>query len=546
MNNDAATTGPRDQPAGDTPARRLVEWLLIVAVFFVIAGDAVPGVNEPHYLCRLKHYWCPPWGAGDLFLDSPDAHFMFVWTFGWLTNWLSLPATAWVGRLLAWGLLAGAWQRLSWRLVPVPLASVLSAALWVVLTQRAHLAGEWVVGGVEAKCFAYVFVLLAIRAVVDRRWNRAWLLLGAASAFHALVGGWSVVVCGGIWLVDRTLSRAAPSASIVTMLPGLIGGGLIALLGVVPALALAWHESPQTIAEANRIYVFERLPHHLALLTLPTAQIIERFTRHAVLLFVLLVIARANRRLAATEHGDRGQPDDALAVVTWYACGAALLAAAGLLIELLFWNEPPRAAAVLRFYWFRLTDFAVPMAVSLQIVAFLAAGFARRRRWAVWALALAIAFLAWHVVPLVRQRADYPLPPADRQMRDPAAWVDACEWIAAHTPPDALFLTPRRAHSFKWRTGRAEVATWKDVPQDARSMVEWFGRVRKAFYVQAGDQWLPLASVGELGTRRVRVLAQEFGVDYVVTDRRFPLALPIVYPNAEHRNEEYVVYSIEH
>ena len=164
-------------------ARGWWEVLLIVLVFFAIAGEPVPHVNEPHYLCRLKHFWDPSWCAGDLFLESPDAHGLFVWTFGWVTKWLSLTATAWVGRILAWTLLAWAWQRLSWRLVPVPLASVLAAALWVTLTDTAHLAGEWVVGGVEAKCFAYVFVLLALRELVDRRWNRVWIVLGRRARF---------------------------------------------------------------------------------------------------------------------------------------------------------------------------------------------------------------------------------------------------------------------------------------------------------------------------------------------------------------------------
>src|SRR5262245_27020267 len=122
-------------------AQRLVEVALIVLVFFVMAGDPPPGVNEPHYLCRLKHFWNPGWCAGDLFLESTDTQVAFIWTFGWMTRWLSLSATAWVGRVIAWTLLAWAWQRLSWRLAPRRLASVLSAALFVTLTSIAQLAG---------------------------------------------------------------------------------------------------------------------------------------------------------------------------------------------------------------------------------------------------------------------------------------------------------------------------------------------------------------------------------------------------------------------
>ncbi len=181
-------------PEPQAKSQRLVEIALIMLVFFTLAGDPPPHVNESHYLCRLKHYWDPGWCAGDMFLETSDTQLVFIWAFGWVTRLASLPATAWIGRLLAWAFVAWAWQRLSWRVVPMRFASVLSAALFVTLNAQAQLAGEWVVGGVEAKSFAYGFVLLALRDLVDRRWNRMFLLLGAATAIHPLVGGWSALV----------------------------------------------------------------------------------------------------------------------------------------------------------------------------------------------------------------------------------------------------------------------------------------------------------------------------------------------------------------
>ena len=94
------------QPFRQPPIERLAEITLIVLVIFVIAGDPPPHVNEPHYLSRLKHFWNPDWCAGDQFLESKDTQVALIWTFGWVTKWLSLSATAWVGRILVWTLLA--------------------------------------------------------------------------------------------------------------------------------------------------------------------------------------------------------------------------------------------------------------------------------------------------------------------------------------------------------------------------------------------------------------------------------------------------------
>ncbi len=161
-----------------------------------------------------------------------------------------------------------------------------------------------------------------------------------------------------------------------------------------------------------------------------------------------------------------------------------------------------------------------------------------------WGLAAAIVVALWHGGVKTAERFIDPVPPADARMQNYPAWVDACDWIANNTPPDARFLTPRQATTFKWRAGRAEVAVWKDIPQDAPSMVEWFHRLRNIFYYQIDGQSEPLNSVGALGTRRAVEMAQLYGASYIVTDQDHPLALEAVYPNREHPNDEYVVYAV--
>ncbi len=544
-------------PRGQSPSQRWAEVLLIVLVFFTLAGDPPPHLNESHYLCRLKHYWNPDWCQGDLFLDSADTQLAFIWAFGWVTRWLSLTATAWVGRLLVWTLLAWAWQRLSWRLVPRPLAAVLSAALFVTLTNLAHLAGEWVVGGVEAKCFAYVFVLLALRELIDHNWNRLWLLLGVASAFHPIVGGWTALVCAGIWCIDDRRRVA-----IASMLPGLLGGGLLALLGVVPALRLTWNESPQIVAEANRIYVFDRLSHHLALWHLPAEEIAARLQRHGALLLILATLGWASRRYfppttrspqLANSSRDPDLPSPipgiyfaGLRRIEVFAWGAVLVAVIGTAIELILWNHPLIAARLLKYYWFRLTDFAAPMAVALFAVALITMGIDRRRPWSIVALSAALLFAGWHTAGVSFARYSNPVPPADGKMRDYAAWAEVCQWIAENTPENALFLTPYGAQSFKWRTGRPEVATRKDIPQDARGMVEWYQRLRDIAPEETDDTTEPAQSLDYFDTEHLRRIAEEYGADYIVTRGRKPLALTVVYPqHVDFANDEYVVYRVD-
>ncbi len=519
--DDANATVPQSM------GRRLAEILLIMLVFFAFTGDPPPNVNEAHYLCRLKHFWNPQFGAGDLFLESQDTQVAFIWLFGWVTRFVSLTATAWIGRIVVWALLAWSWQKLSWRLVPQVFASVLSAALFVTLNKELHFAGEWIVGGVEAKSFAYAFVLLALTEVLNQRWNRAWILLGAATAFHPLVGGWSGVICAGIWwIVDR---KAVPLWS---MIVGLVAGAVISLPGIVPALALTWSEPAEVIAEANRIYVFERLPHHLAPLTLPRKELMRRGLGFGMLTVLMAFLAWGASRQEKQGSGVR--------TIGLFAAGSLVISAIGLLIETVFWNDPATGAKLLRYYWFRLADFAVPMAVAFYAIAIMTEGLRARRAWAAWFLLATMAVAGWNVGKSTTDRWLAPLPPADRKIKDFQAWVDVCQWANENTPAHALFLTPRLNLTFKWRAGRPEVVNRKDLPQDARSIVEWHRRIRDTYYARIEGKLQPLDSLGILGTDRVRELAIKNHADYVLMDRGQLLSLPVAY-----WNEEYVVYRID-
>ncbi len=503
----------------------------IVCILYLVAPAPPPGVNEPHYLCRLRHAIDPEFCPGDIFLESPDAHYTFVVAFAYLTQFLPLTAVAWIGRLGTLVALAWAWRRLSRTVVPRPLFAVLGAAILASAIAEGNLAGEWLVGGFEAKGIAYVFVLLGLRAWVMNRWNWTWVHFGMASAWHVLVGGWSVVIVFALWLF--AWRREQP---LVNMLPGLLVGGAISLAGVLPALALNAAQSPDVGSEAARIYVFERLPHHLAPLHKPAAWIAERAGRHATvtMLFVALLFIRRVELggWSAFERDEAGR-------IAIYSIGAMALALVGMAIELALWNHPHAAASLLRYYWFRLTDVAVPIGLAMLWIRLLADMLGRNDRFAP---AMLFVMLLTSGYPIATRLVDYvqsPWPPAVARMRNPDDWLDVCGWIEENTPSDAVFLTPRGNSSFKWYAQRPEVVTYKDIPQNARSLVEWRSRLYDV-YTPGGDPEQPwVRSLGELGTTRVRELANKYNATYVLTTVEEPLGFEMPYDN-----DTYAVYRI--
>jgi hypothetical protein len=498
----------------------LLEVLLIFAVFFLHGAYPVPDSNEAHYLAKAKHYWNPAWCAGDFFLESADAHQVFYWTFGWLTLWLTLEQTAWVGRVLTWLLLAWSWQCLSTAAVPRPWLSVLTAAVFVGLNENAHMAGEWVVGGIEAKGFAYALVFFALASIVRGRWRMAWLLLGAATAFHVLVGGWSMIAAAVAWVAigkERPHLRA--------MLPAVLVAAALALPSLYLGLALTSATDAETIAEANRIYVFERLPHHLVAFGLAPGFLTRHLLLHALwLLFVTLV--------PATGPGVRS--------IRWFVGTTIAVCWIGLGLNLVLRERPEWLAPVMRYYWFRSSDAFVAVGVAIALASLLTELWRQRRRVAsAWLGAAALlvtidtvnqfAHLPFRVPGIhettVTPRVDKNVPYDD--------WVATCEWFVENTEPYDTVLTPRSAATFKWRTGRPEVATWKDVPQDARSIVEWWNRMDTLHATGDADpRWFK--SFSELGVARLREAMEQYGALYVIVPLREdiePLAVEPLYEN---------------
>jgi hypothetical protein len=180
------------------------------------------------------------------------------------------------------------------------------------------------------------------------------------------------------------------------------------------------------------------------------------------------------------------------------------------------------------------------MAVALATTSLILLAATQRRPWGTWALVAAIILAGGHLGSVVAQRSRNPVPPADARMADFSAWVDACRWIAENTSVHTRFLTPRLNHSFKWRTGRAEIVNRKDIPQDTRGILEWNRRIKEIYYYEdvTGING-PVDSPRQLETDRVRELAAKYGAGMVVADRSQLLSLPRVY-----WNQEYVVYRV--
>jgi hypothetical protein len=337
------------------------------------------------------------------------------------------------------------------------------------------------------------------------------------------------------------------------------------LPGLIPAIALNWGVPKDVAREAARIYVFDRLSHHLVYHRFPEISI----GRFQLLLLAWLALAWLLRREAGLRR------------LQWVVAGAVAIGFVGVLIDqamVMNANLEQRttleyelsAAPLLRYYWFRMSDSLVPAGVALAIVAGLHKLQASRPALASWLTIAAILLATANIADVYYWRSQQRLPGAILQPRPTPDswprwwlaklrpqesglasaeewhrdWQAVCGWISDHTPADAKFLTPREQQTFKWYAGRAEVANWKDIPQDARGLVAWKEILDELYPRDREHNRQDLAAFGDA---QLRQLATKFGARYIVIDRTRAdrrIGLPHVYPLVREENSSFDVYRV--
>lgn len=503
----------------------------IVLLFYLYAGFAAPDVNEAHYLGKAKHYWNPQWCSGDLFLESADAHVGFYWGFGWLTVWLSLPAVAWIGRVLAWVWLAWTLQQMVRLVMQRSWYGPLAAGLFLCFSHHCHLAGEWVVGGCEGKSFAYALVFTGLLGAMQGRWNMAWIAWGLGTTMHALVGGWALLAGMLVWWREGPQRRPWRQ-----MLLGLIVGVVLALPGVVAGLSLDFDVSPEIASKAHQIQVFQRLPHHLNISHFRT----DRKIFFAIMIVIWLLTWRFTPRSGVARQ------------LHHFAIGAMILWVIGIIIHWITIDNREIAAVWLRFYWYRLADAAVPLATAVGLTVWAAPTSKNHQpmKWRLLVVIVITGFLLGHShwerrsdsrPGSARQAWRFPVNRLDHALRKHHDWQRVCRWIAVSTNADELFLTPYNNQTFKWYAGRAELVARKDCPQDAAGIVEWLKRLHE--HKVSTHNWPPASQKLE----NLMLIAKKYGCGYVLIDNFRTSPFPesnLVYPLGLENNRSFSVVAV--
>ncbi|MCH2200750.1 MAG: hypothetical protein MK102_02165 [Fuerstiella sp.] len=505
--------------------------LPVAAVFaaYSLLHVAVPGVNEPHYLCKAKATWDLGYCSDDFFLKSESAHSVFFFIVGYFTQNCSLENVAVAGRIISAMVLAWGWTALCAVFSLTRSGTVIAATLLAAISLTGNLSGEWILGGFESKVPAWGLGFTGMACWLNtgnrtagRRSVATGLLLGLSTAAHPVVGAWLLIAISMSELAQlyfplrQWANPGRPVRStgfVVSSLFIMNGTALVAALpGLIPAIRMlaASDLSHWERATAHRIQVFVRLGHHLDPSQFPPAAWIHS----AVLLTVIG---------CCSWHLHKTGMNPVLRRHLLLLTSAIVIAVAGLavgfhkgqVLHLASWSW---RAFLLKFYPFRLIDTLLPLTTSLTFTAIMADNMRVRT--------FGTGPLLRHIVPAVfvlgvlvaswRLRDDSP---NSYRPHEYSTWIEACDWIRTETPKESLFVTPRESVAFKWHAQRAEFVCFKDCPQDNAGILKWWQRLRDLGRIQPVQLKQPLKASDLQRMQKHMQITHMITRDHVVTDQ---------------------------
>ena len=115
------------------------------------------------------------------------------------------------------------------------------------------------------------------------------------------------------------------------------------------------------------------------------------------------------------------------------------------------------------------------------------------------------------VLTLPKSKKKDPLARKENTLRIHRHWQLACLWMKNHSSRDSIAITPLRQQTFKWYSGRGEVVTRKDMPQDAKSLMEWNERRNAVYPFIDGSR-----SLSRVGNDLLAANCARYDADYLV------------------------------
>jgi hypothetical protein len=244
-----------DRPLSST----LIATAVLLAIQLMMAFPYFWTGNEENYFALARQWIAPettrPFDAA---FDTSRGKFVGLLVFGFATHLLGDDAGRLVIGIMAFTLVGFGFAKMT-QVLGLSLIDMIIVFTAFLLCGQSFFGGEWFIGGIETKTFAYGFGLVALAGVVEKQTLRPAIWCAVATYFHFLVGAFWIGSSAFLILLIASPRRAGEFAGLVLIFvaPVIIAitGDIFLASSVVP---------PPGLPPADYIYSILRAPHHVA------------------------------------------------------------------------------------------------------------------------------------------------------------------------------------------------------------------------------------------------------------------------------------------
>ncbi len=446
-------------------ASPLLTILCVAAVTTLIisfnGGISVGASNHFGQLSVVRRALDPNYLPGDFSIEIRRHHHrVFTWLIAAGSATFGEDRALILLHVIGMTLLAASLWRLC-RAVNLPLPGFVAAGLFLATNliwtgkglELNHFAGD---ADIMPPTFAHAFVLLAAASLLRDRYRSAAVFAGLAALFHLQIGLICAAMIAPFYLVRLKQFGVKETLLMVALFFVAAAPGLLDLFQMLRNGLLHAPSTGYSLA----YYIDFRHPHHFELISTAAA---------------LWVAAHVLIQVAAYWRLRRAQRDEARRVGKLAVMSLTLVALAIIHFADYYLIKDDRIATI---QFIRLSPLITVLGAICLIVMINA--------WADWRGAktgvlvnagLILVAALWGIHMVTRPDAAFH-PGVTRYSEQSSSWVKICRWIEANAPRDAIYLTPPGNNGFASLSERSNVADFKNNPDGALYLAEWFGRLR--------------------------------------------------------------------
>lgn len=493
----------------------LIQAVTVFVIIFLFSFKINISYNEMDVTPYGRAFYNIDWLKNDWYLNLRIPYrSLFSYPIGFFSDNFGFLNTIYIGRVISYILIAVSVTKLVNTISDnkYSIYYLLALTIFFYYFRLGLGAGEWMVGGLDTKVFAYGFALLSISSFINNNIKRWLLFSGITLSFHILIGFYNLLSFLPL-IITLSRNNRIYIHNVIKYIPFFILTGSIGIYGIIDVLI---GETKSISNIGWDIYVNIRVPNH----TIPNL-----FSKK-IWVFIFLFSATNIYILLKTKK-------ERFKLLSAYALTTASISLVGLGVFLLYGSS-----SILKYYFFRFSDVMLPLLTIVSITYFIYEKI-KTLPVKVKTISYYSTIIAIYVFLLFSAKNTYTeiRTKSSTELYD----LEMIDWVNNNTSTDDVFIVKPDSDMFYINYERPILVSWKHSPQNNDDLIEWYNRLK---LLNGGEDFTTIGEVkkGYANITEDQVLSIKkaySNLKYILISRPKILKFPI-----SHQTTENTLYEI--